>query len=74
MRKSLIQWIVLVLLTVPSAWAADPPAGEGSQAQADDEQIIAVLELLEMMDLVQEMDLLRDMHYLIEGDPNEDDE
>lgn len=74
MRKSLIQWIVLVLLSVPAAWAADPPVGEKSPSPVDDEQIIAVLELLEMMDLVQEMDLLKDMHYLIEGDPNEDDD
>ena len=71
MHDSLLRIIVFFLLSVAPVWAAGEQGNDAAASQADDEQVIAVLELLELMELVQDMDLLKEMHYLIEGDPNE---
>lgn len=74
MHKSLLRVIAFLLLSAAPVWAADEPGNDAGKSQVDDEQVIAVLELLELMDLVQDMDLLKEMHYMIEEDPNEANE
>lgn len=74
MHKSLLQVVAFLLLSAAPVWAADEQGNDTGKSQVDDEQVIAVLELLELMELVQDMDLLKEMHYLIEGDPNEANE
>ena len=74
MHKSLLQVIAFLLLSAAPVWAVDEQGNDAGKSQVDDEQVIAVLELLELMELVQDMDLLKEMHYLIEDDPNEANE
>jgi hypothetical protein len=74
MHKSLLLGIAILLLSAAHVWAAGEQSDDQKKTQVDDEQVIAVLELLELMDLVQDMDLLKEMHYLTEGDPNETNE
>lgn len=74
MPKSLLQIVVFLLLSTAPVCAAGEQGNDAGKAQVDDEQVIAVLELLELMELVQDMDLLKEMHYLIEDDPNEANE
>ena len=71
MHKSLLRVIAFLLLSAAPVWAADEQGSDAGKSQVDDEQVIAVLELLELMELVQDMDLLKEMDYLIEGDPHE---
>ena len=71
MHNSLLRIVAFLLLSTAPAWAAGEQGNDAGKAQVDDEQVIAVLELLELMELVQDMDLFKEMHYLIEGDPNE---
>jgi hypothetical protein len=74
MPKCCVRLILWFLLSTSAAWAAEDSGSDSINLSVDDKKIIAVLELLELMDLVQDMDLLKDMQYLIEGDPNEDNE
>ena len=74
MRKCCTRLIVWFLLSTSAAWAAEDSGNDGANPPVDDEKVIAALELLELIDLVQDIDLLKDMQYLIEGDPNEDNE
>ncbi len=74
MHNSLLRIIVFFLLSTAPVWAAGEQGNDAAESQVDDEQVIAVLELLELMELVQDMDLLKEMHYLIEDDPDEANE
>ncbi|MGD9008838.1 MAG: hypothetical protein PVG41_13000 [Desulfobacteraceae bacterium] len=74
MPNAMLQVIAFLLLGTAPVWAADEQGNDAGKSQVDDEQVIAVLELLELMELVQDMDLLKEMDYLIEGDPNEANE
>ncbi len=73
MRKSWLPIIAFFLLSAAPVRAAGDEHTPPATSQPDDAQVIAVMELLELMDLVQEIDLLKEMHYLIEGDPDEND-
>ena len=74
MHKFLLRLIAFLLVSAGPVWATGEQSNDTKKSQVDDEQVIAVLELLELMDLVQELDLLKEMHYLIEGDQNEANE
>jgi hypothetical protein len=74
MPNALLRVIAFLLLSAAPVWAADEQGNDADKSQVDDEQVIAVLELLELMELVQDMDLLKEMDYLNEGDPNEANE
>jgi hypothetical protein len=74
MPNALLQVIAFFLLSASPVWAADEQGHDAGKAQAEDEQVVAVMELLELMELVQDMDLLKEMDYLIEGDPDETNE
>jgi hypothetical protein len=74
MPNLLLHVVAYLLLSAAPAWAAGEQGDEAGNVQADDEQVIAVLELLELMDLVQDLDLLKEMDYLDEGEPDEANE
>jgi hypothetical protein len=74
MHNALLRVIAFLLLSAALAWAADEQGKDADTSQVDDEQVIAVLELLELMELVQDIDLLKEMDYLNERDSNEANE
>lgn len=69
MRNQFAILLLFVLLALPrAAWAENQPAMD---AAAGDEQVIAVLEILELMEMVDDITLFKDMEYLMEESPNE---
>jgi hypothetical protein len=74
MHNVLLPVIAFLLLSAAPVRAADEQGNDAGKPQVDDEQVIAVMELLELMELVQNIDLLKEMHHLIEEDPNEANE
>ena len=69
MRHRFILITLFFFLSVcGTATAQEKPS---TDAEPKDEEVIAVLDILELMEMMDDIDLLKDMEYLNEGDPNE---
>ena len=73
MRNQLTIFFLFLLLTFPGAvWAENQPRPDAAVKSANDEKVVAVLDILELMEMVQEdIPMLKDMEYLMEVDSDE---
>ena len=69
MGKPFVMYMLFIFYTLVGTALADASAEK--QVSAEEEKMIAVIEILELMEMVDDLALLQDMEYLLEGDPNE---
>lgn len=69
MRRCLMLYLLSAFLMGPgNICANESPA---APINAEDEKVIAVLEVLELMEMVNDIALFKDMEYIKEEDPDE---
>ncbi len=61
--------LIFIYAFVGAAYAQD--SSDPEIISAADEQLIAVLDILELMEIVDDMALFQDMEFLMEGDTHE---
>lgn len=69
MGKRLIVLVFLFLFGLSEATIAERLAD--TAVSAEDDKIIAILEILELLEIVDDMALFKDIEYLMEAVPNE---
>ena len=72
MRKALVQFLLVISMTVAPIWAGEKQPGDrGGHPPPEDLEVIAAMEILNMLELATDMEMIEDMEYLVKEDQNE---